>query len=395
MVGVRISGINRLVLALALGAAISPAQTNGSMDNMAATPPPPGSLPGSSSSVSGSVSPNPGANGSHSVALSGNVILDDGSPPAANVAIERVCDGIPRVIGRTDVKGNFNVQLNQDQGSQDASYSSGALLGNLTREITRFDCEIRASLTGFRSDVVSLSNHQYMDSPEVGTIILHRLGSGEGLTVSATSTVAPKDARKAFESGLAAANKGKTDEAQKNFKRAVEIYPKYAQAWLELGKADEAKSQVEEARRAYAQALAADPSYIYPYERLYLLALHQADWQGLAENTDRVLRLNPYDFPGAYYYNAVAYLQLKKNDLAEKSALQALALDPQHHNPRIHYILGLILANRRDFADAAQNLKVFLAASPNASDAPTIRKQLAEIERSARAQAQPANPASR
>ena len=40
-----------------------------------------------------------------------------------------------------------------------------------------------------------------MDSPDVGTIFLHRLGNVEGRIVSAISLAAPKDARKAFEKG--------------------------------------------------------------------------------------------------------------------------------------------------------------------------------------------------
>jgi len=40
----------------------------------------------------------------------------------------------------------------------------------------------------------------------------------------------------------------------------------------------------------------------------------------VADATDRVIRMNPYDFPAAFYYNAVANLQLNKLDVAEKSA---------------------------------------------------------------------------
>ena len=49
--------------------------------------------------------------------------------------------------------------------------------------------------------MVSLSNIHYMDNPDIGTIILHRLGKVDGLTVSVVSALAPKDARKAYEKG--------------------------------------------------------------------------------------------------------------------------------------------------------------------------------------------------
>ena len=65
---------------------------------------------------------------------------------------------------------------------------------------------------------------------------MHRLGQVEGLTISATSAMAPKDAQKAYEKGREKASKEKWDEAQQLFNKAVEIYPSYAVAWFDLGR---------------------------------------------------------------------------------------------------------------------------------------------------------------
>jgi len=73
------------------------------------------------------------------------------------------------------------------------------------------------------------------ESTDVGRLVLHRLGQVEGLTISATSAMAPKDAQKAFEKGRDKAAKQKWDEARPFFEKAVQIYPKYAVAWFELG----------------------------------------------------------------------------------------------------------------------------------------------------------------
>jgi hypothetical protein len=69
-------------------------------------------------------------------------------------------------------------------------------------------CEIRAALPGFRSDLVNLIGRRSFDNPDVGTIVLHRLGNVEGTTISVTSLRAPKDARKAFEKGTEARFQG-------------------------------------------------------------------------------------------------------------------------------------------------------------------------------------------
>ena len=46
-----------------------------------------------------------------SIYLTGNVMLDDGNPPADPVTIERVCNGTPRAQAYTDRKGRFSAQV--------------------------------------------------------------------------------------------------------------------------------------------------------------------------------------------------------------------------------------------------------------------------------------------
>ena len=43
--------------------------------------------------------------------VSGQVMLEDGTPPTESVAIERVCGGQSRTEGYTDSKGYFSLEL--------------------------------------------------------------------------------------------------------------------------------------------------------------------------------------------------------------------------------------------------------------------------------------------
>ncbi|MGD1092260.1 MAG: tetratricopeptide repeat protein [Bryobacteraceae bacterium] len=323
--------------------------------------------------------------------ISGKVMLSDGTPPSDFVLIERVCGGSAHPETHTDSKGHFSFNVGQAPDTlADASETNSPMARNRVGSSNvgpgqLMNCELRAVLPGFRSDSVPLSGQHYMDNPDIGTIVLHRLANVEGLTMSATSALAPKDSRKAYEKGLEAAKKGKPDEAQKEFEKAVETYPKYASAWFELGKIYEQRDHVEEARKAYSQALSADSKFINPYERLYMMAVKESKWQEVADTTDHVMRLNPYDFPNAYYFNAVANLQLGKLDVAEKSARQAVDLDKAHRNPRADYILGITLAQQGKFTESTEHLRAYLKAAPDAPDAETVRKQLAQAEQSAQA----------
>jgi tetratricopeptide (TPR) repeat protein len=258
-------------------------------------------------------------------------------------------------------------------------------------------CELRAVLSGYRSETIQLGSRKYMDNPDVGTIVLRPMVAVEGLTMSATSALAPKDAHKAYEKGIEAAHKMKLADAENEFHRAVEIYPKYATAWVELGHVLERMSRTDEARYAYAQSIVADSHYVNPYEALYLLAFHEKKWQECADNTEKVMHLDPYNYPAAFYYNSLSNLELHNLSIAEKSGRQAVAFDTQHVNPQGMYVLGVILAQRKDFQGAAENLRAYLKFSPDGPEAPQVRKVLADVEKliaekASTAHAAPATP---
>jgi len=341
--------------------------------------------------------------------ISGTVVLSDGLPLPERVKIERVCNGAPHVETYTDKKGHFSFQVGQNLEMQDASSQSafggpGSPLGNMSSnggmtgqaggfsERQLWGCDLRAALAGFQSDMVPLSNIHYMDNPDIGTIILHRVAKVDGLTISVVSALAPKDARKSYEKGQAAAGKKNWDEAQKDFEKAVELYPKYSVAWFDLGRLHEENGHLEDARKDYEQALAAEPKYVHPYERLSWLAVRESKWQELVDRTDQWLRLDPLNSADVYYLSSLGNLQTQRYDIAEKNARESIRLDPAKKNMRTHYILGLALAQKQDFAASAGAILEFLATAPEGKETEAIRKQLAQIEDAARQQTAAAKP---
>lgn len=336
--------------------------------------------------------------------FSGKVMLDDGTPPPDSVRIERVCGGRTIPEANTDRKGHFSFQMGQnvnlfaDASTSDGAFgrpgSNGGMMGGGSsmggmRERDLMGCELRASLAGYRSDVVNLSNRKFMDNPDVGTIILHRLGNVEGLTISATSIAAPKEAKKSYEKGHEALGKNKLEDAQKHLEKAVELYPKFAAAWFDLGTVNDRQKNPEGARKAYSQAIAADAKYISPYEGMAQLAARDSNWQEVADITDRMIRLNPVDFPRAYYLNAVAKLNLKKFDDAEKSAKDLIGMDTRRQFVSAEHVLGLILANKQDYPSAATHLRKYIEIAPPGSEVDYAKKQLAELEKTLAAKDQP------
>lgn len=334
--------------------------------------------------------------------VSGRVILHDGGELPERATIERVCStNIVRAEAYTDSKGNFSFQIGQNQmmlpdastqlafdptnlNGLPTSTSSSSGRSSVSAENPFWDCELRARLPGYRSTSVLLAGRKPLDPPNIGPIVLYPLAAIEGRTVSATSALAPRDARRAYERGVNAAKKNKLAEAEKELRKAVEVYPKYAEAWTELGKLLISRKQYAQARAALDEAVAADPRFVFPHEQLYMLAFEEANWQELADRTDHLLRLNPYDFPGAYYFNGVANMQLHKFEEAEKSLREALGMDYRNQFPKIRYVLGLVLVGRENYVEAAEQLRAFAKLAPGDVVIPKVNAILAQLEKDQR-----------
>lgn len=389
----------RLLLLGTVGGAALVAQVGGGMGGTTPTT-------GAGGQTSTQANPSLGSGGgirgsdtSRPIYISGRVVMEDGAPILQNITIQRVCSGMSKTVAYTDSKGRFSFQWGDrnrvvtdaaDAGSgssRGSGFGSAQSAGGSSALATdpfgsrMMNCILRASVAGFSSESIDLFNHRSSDNPDIGIIVLHRISGIEGSSISMTSMMAPKDAKKAYEQGLQAVLKNKRADAMKDFEKAVAAYPKYADAWVELGKLHIEQQAIGPARAALAKAMEADPKLVAPYVELGLLAARDVNWAESGKYLDRAVELDPVDFPQAWYADAVANYNLKKYDAAEKSARAALKLDPHHVNPRSDYLLGLVLAEKKDYSGAVAELKIYLKLTPNAPDGAQVQGQLAQLEK--------------
>ncbi len=332
------------------------------------------------------------------VFLSGKVMFDDGTPPSIDVRIERICGGSPRLEGHSDSKGRFSFQLGQGSNvDMDASdINSGGQFGGagnngIPSNINRvnngglssgnlWNCELRATYPGYRSDLIELGSRRALDDPDVGTIILHRLANVKGSTISLTTAMAPKAAAKNFEKGEQLAAKGKLEEAEKHLLLATDTYPKFAAAWFALGQVQQRENKPSDARKDYVAAIAADAKYVSPYDQLALLSAQEGKWEEAANYSKQAIDLNPVEFPSSFWYNAIANYNLKKPGDALKSTQALVKLDSRHRFPEAESLLAQLAMDSRNYTDAATHLRAYLALAPNAKNADALKRQLSQIE---------------
>jgi tetratricopeptide (TPR) repeat protein len=323
--------------------------------------------------------------------LSGKVMFDDGRATNSDIRIERVCGGNPRLEAHTDSKGRFSFQVGQNQvldtdaadtwagNSSGSSYSRSQLNGASSLS-SLWNCQLRASYPGYQSELVELGSRQFLDDPNVGTIVLHHLGNVQGTTISATSAMAPKRAQKDYDKGMQLASKGNFDEAEKRLLSATDLYPKYAIAWFALGQMQQKQGKTEAAEKSYQSAISADSHYTSPYEELAMLSAQANRWQDAADYSKKLIELNPVEFPRAFWCNALANYNLKKEADAEKSAKELLKLDVNHKFPDAERLYAQLLIDRGDFADAASHLRQYLVLQPRAPAADGVRQTLAKLD---------------
>ena len=320
------------------------------------------------------------------VVISGKVVFEDGSPSPEPIAIEKLCGGSSRLEGYTDAKGNFQIQLGQQpEAMQDASESSdhfesrlSPLAGVNTRELV--GCDLRASYPGFQSTTVSLGFQPGIGDWRVGTLVLKRLGDAPGSTISLTTLKAPKNAREAYEKARQLLAKKKISDAEVRLAKAVAIDPQFASAWYMLGAIHQQQKRFDEASANYSQALSADPSFVNPYLGLAQISLIMGKWKEAAQFTEQLMKLNPFAYPVAYWYDALANYNLKNVEAAEKSARKFESLDTLHREPAACLLMSRILSSRGDYAGAAGEDRAYLQVSPNAPDANAVREDLKHLE---------------
>ncbi len=289
------------------------------------------------------------------------IVTEDGSPlPTSPQIIPSLSARLVQECVIVNVFGNGSVQYLVNYRSRPYDPS------------TADACTVTIRLKGYQAAEVTLRND--------ATIVLKRVGLHEGSTVTASALKAPELARKAYGKGVNAMTDEKWAAAQKNFEKAVEIYPDYAQAWSDLGEVLRKQSKPTEARTAWEKAVQADPKYIKPYIQLTMLDLAEKHPEDAVAIAGKAVAMNPLEFPELYFYYAVANYSLKHFDLAEANARRATELDSAHEIPRAEVLLATVLIAKGDRSGALQHFRKYLEIVPKATDADQIKRAIAALE---------------
>lgn len=332
--------------------------------------------------------------------------MDTGIEPPSPVSVMRVCNGFRHRETFTSSDGSFSFMVGDRNNDilPDASEDTRVFGTNTTQTLSGnpmalgqsnfqspiADCELRADLAGYASSSIHLD--QSMANSNVGVIVLHsRAKKAEGM-VTVASLEVPAKARKDYEKGSEALEKGDLAEAEKSLRKAIDEYPKFAEAWLRMGDLEQRRKNAEGAMKDYQEAINADPNFALPYLRMAFLSAVNRNWEQTRQLSERLISLDPLSFPLAYYFNAVAEFNLKHMDKAESNALRAESMDKQHAEPRVELLLASIYTAKGEYSSAADHYRAYLKLVPNGPLSDRVKTDLAKTEELAKSQAAPSIP---
>jgi hypothetical protein len=308
-------------------------------------------------------------------ALLGKVVVKDELLPWDPIVVGVSCNGTPVYTAETDSKGYFAILPARIPGEL-------SLQGDRQRQMqVHFEgCILEASLTGFSSSTLTVTQNNLRDNPEVGTITLTREFNTRGTAMSATSKVAPVEAAKHWSKAGEEMLADKPDRAQRQLQEAVRVYPGFAEAWYRLGTL-QLHSSPADAQICLRKAAVADPAFVPPYEQLAGLAVEQGDWQGTLQDVGRYLQLDSKGNAHIWYYSALSNFQLGNLDAAESSAKRLQAMDPLHNIRNGEQLLAAILARKADYPGALAHLRNCLRYTPEGPNAELLKKQIVQLEK--------------
>lgn len=151
--------------------------------------------------------------------------------------------------------------------------------------------------------------------------------------------------------GQAYLNTGRIDLALHSFRQATQLKPDMAQAHLLLGSALLKKNLRQEAAASYRVAMRLDGN----------------------SNAARTMLTR------ILAQNSMEYLKNGKWDDAEAEIQELLRTDT--NSAEAHLLLGTVLANKRQFAAAADEYETFLKMSPNSPNAARVRLEIERLRR--------------
>jgi Tfp pilus assembly protein PilF len=285
-------------------------------------------------------------------------------------------DPAPRVIVKISSLAGYNREvLSDDQGRyQFLAIPGGRYRLTITnpQDTTHFIEPTEADTS--RSSGNRLIVHLYLRTP----LAAAKRPSVRGVvSVAEASQQIPKDAKKAFEDGLKRKADRQLDKALESFTKAIDSYSNYFQALAERGELLIARSQIAEAIVDFERALKLNEDCAPALRGLGYCYLEQQKFPEATQYLERAASVEPA-VANTHLFLGIASLALNRRDVARQALQEALKIDGKGA-VTAHIYMADLLAREKRYEEAADELRIYLDAKPDAPNAARLKAKEAEL----------------
>jgi Flp pilus assembly protein TadD len=192
----------------------------------------------------------------------------------------------------------------------------------------------------------------------------------------------PVEAKKAYEQALLDLEQKRQAEGLASLKKAIEIFPTYYLALQRLGTEYVKLGQYETARDVLTKAVEVNSR---GQESLYALGVAQyylRDLSKAAEALRRATTLAPNSV-NSNFWLGIVLMRDGKLDEAESYLRNAYKFGGKQI-PDVHMYLAQVYSNTKRYSQAADELELFLAEAPDATDSANIKELITKLREKAR-----------
>jgi tetratricopeptide (TPR) repeat protein len=188
----------------------------------------------------------------------------------------------------------------------------------------------------------------------------------------------PPAARKKYEQGVKAVEKGNVYQAVEQFQQALVLYPDYIAAHNDLGAQYLKLKQVGPALTQFQLALEQNPKYFNARFNLALVRVEQKNYAEAVSQLRLALALDSSQ-PAAHLWLGIALLDLGDPPGAERALSKALIMGGQAF-AAAHFYLAKLYLKRGETTEAVHALKAYLAELPGGEYAEEAKLLVKKLE---------------
>ena len=181
----------------------------------------------------------------------------------------------------------------------------------------------------------------------------------------------PEDAQKLYETAIGDLESRKAESGMAQLKKALDIFPDYYLALERLGTEYVKLARYEDAQQVLLKAVAVNPRGQESYYALGVSQFHLKQHLTAEDSLRRATDLAPNSV-NANFWLGIVLMRTNKLDQAEVTLKRAYELGGKQVAD-VHMYLAQIYGNTQRYADAANELELFLKEAPNAADSESIR----------------------